>query len=197
MSGDFYVYKHTSPVGKVYIGITMQNPSRRWREGWGYRHQKHFYSAIIHYGWENFQHEILFSGLSFEAAKQKEIELIQLYKSNDRKFGYNVTSGGDNRKGHPASEETKKKLAEIQRGKKYSKESREKMSRAKKGKSNTYLSKPILQFDLKGNFIAEYPSMTKAYEVTGTPVSNMRKHILGERKQAGGFIWKYKKEVIT
>ena len=30
IGNNFTVYKHTSPNGKVYIGITMQNPIRRW-----------------------------------------------------------------------------------------------------------------------------------------------------------------------
>lgn len=34
---NYCVYKHTSPSGKVYIGITNQKPTRRWREGEGYR----------------------------------------------------------------------------------------------------------------------------------------------------------------
>lgn len=27
---NYYVYKHTSPSGKCYIGITCQNPEKRW-----------------------------------------------------------------------------------------------------------------------------------------------------------------------
>lgn len=26
---NYYVYKHTTPNGKVYVGITKQNPNRR------------------------------------------------------------------------------------------------------------------------------------------------------------------------
>lgn len=34
LGGDNYtVYKHTSPIGKVYIGITKMNPIRRWSNG--------------------------------------------------------------------------------------------------------------------------------------------------------------------
>ena len=57
--GDYVVYKHTSPSGKVYIGITGQDIHRRWRNnGEGYRGQL-FYNAIKKYGWENISHEIL------------------------------------------------------------------------------------------------------------------------------------------
>lgn len=93
----FYVYKHTCPNGKVYIGITSQNPTSRWNGGTGYRKNRHFYRAIKKYGWDNVVHEILFSGLSEDEAKEKEIDLIALYRSTDAKYGYNRTKGGDTR----------------------------------------------------------------------------------------------------
>lgn len=31
--GTYTVYKHTSPNGKVYIGITKLSVERRWQEG--------------------------------------------------------------------------------------------------------------------------------------------------------------------
>ena len=38
MTNNYTVYKHTSPHGKVYIGITSQSPIRRWRkDGSGYK----------------------------------------------------------------------------------------------------------------------------------------------------------------
>ena len=58
------VYKHTSPSGKIYIGITCQNPNRRWRNGEGYKKNKYFYRAIQKYGWNNFQHEVIEEGLT-------------------------------------------------------------------------------------------------------------------------------------
>lgn len=60
----FSVYKHTSPVGKVYIGITSKAPKERWQNGRGYWNNKHFYRAIKKYGWNNFEHEILYEGLT-------------------------------------------------------------------------------------------------------------------------------------
>lgn len=33
---EYIVYKHTSPFGKVYIGITCQLPCQRWARGKGY-----------------------------------------------------------------------------------------------------------------------------------------------------------------
>ena len=90
----FYVYRHTSPNGMIYIGITKQDPQKRWANGKGYSYNTHFNNAILKYGWENFTHEILYCGLTREEACQKEKELISYYKSNNRKFGYNITEGG-------------------------------------------------------------------------------------------------------
>ena len=94
MEKSYYIYKHTSPNGKIYIGVTCKSPKRRWNNGKGYAKNKHFYSAIQKYGWENIKHEIIADGLTKEEASQKEKDLILLYKSNDPKFGYNNTSGG-------------------------------------------------------------------------------------------------------
>lgn len=90
--GKFCVYKHTSPSGKSYIGITSRKPSQRWLNGGGYIGQPKFYNAIEKYGWENFSHEVLFSGLSEEEACNKEIELIKKYDSIEN--GYNCSTGG-------------------------------------------------------------------------------------------------------
>ena len=94
--GDTYcVYKHTNSInGKVYIGITMNQPEIRWgRNGSGYSRQQ-FGHAISKYGWENFSHEILYKNLSQEQAFQKEIELISLYDSTNPQKGYNLAKGG-------------------------------------------------------------------------------------------------------
>lgn len=106
--GKYVVYKHTSPSGKVYVGMTKQVAEKRWQQGLGYRKQTKFYRAIQKYGWENIRHEVVFSNLSFEAAEQKERELIERYRSFDNRFGYNVERGGNGKK--IVSEETREKL---------------------------------------------------------------------------------------
>ncbi len=107
------VYKHTSPSGKVYIGITCTTPSARWRNGSGYSSQPAIANAIKKYGWDNFSHEILAENLTREEATEKEQEYILLFKSNDPKYGYNCTSGGDAK--FIVSETTKKKLSESKK----------------------------------------------------------------------------------
>lgn len=148
---NYCVYKHTCPNGKVYIGITNCDPLLRWRNsGAGYSRQI-FFRAIQKYGWDNIQHEIICEGLSKEEAEAKEIELITLYQSNNRNFGYNISGGGEgflgvtpwNKGGH-ISEETKEKIRRANIGKKTSAQTRMKLSLSKIGNQNA-----------KGNVLSE------------------------------------------
>lgn len=92
----YILYKHTSPSGKVYIGITCKAPEARWgSDGNGYKNQPYFWNAINKYGWENIKHEVLLCDLSKEEACEKEKEYIAKYRSNEPSYGYNMTSGGD------------------------------------------------------------------------------------------------------
>ena len=140
----YKIYKHTLPMsvsGKgndmIYIGITLQQPEKRWQNGRGYYKQSYFYNAIKKYGFDNFLHEILFEDLTKEEAEQKEIELIAKYQSNNREFGYNIANGG-NCIG-TVSEETKKKISKANMGNQYgkgnilSKEHKRKISEVMKG----------------------------------------------------------------
>lgn len=125
----YTVYKHTSPSGKVYIGITSQKPENRWNHGKGYEFNSHFYRAIQKYGWDNFTHEILYTDLTKEEACVEEMKLIIQYKSSERDFGYNLSTGGEHPgTGRVVSEETRRKLSESNRGQTRSEETCKKMS---------------------------------------------------------------------
>lgn len=201
MNGDYCVYKHTCPNGKVYIGITCKNPYVRWRNnGAGYKRQKYFYNAILKYGWDNIKHEILCEGLSKEEACQKEIELIAYYKSNQRDYGYNKSIGGEINCGYKFhhSEKTKEHMSIVMKGnhnfgpqdgsnngfygKHHSEEAKKKISNAQ--------YKPILQYDKQGNFIAEYANSYQAQLQTG--ILHIHEVCKGMRKSSGGYIWRYK-----
>ena len=70
---DYIVYKHTSPSGKVYIGITGRTVKERWgKNGNGYKYCPYFYRAIKKYGWDNIKHEILYEGLTEDERSPKE-----------------------------------------------------------------------------------------------------------------------------
>lgn len=86
----YYIYKHTSPNGKIYIGQTCQKPEYRWQNGKQYKDRHKFYTDILAFGWDNFQHEILETVETYKEAIQRESYYITQFNSaND---GYN-TSG--------------------------------------------------------------------------------------------------------
>ena len=83
MEKNYTVYMHVCPNGKRYIGITRLIPKKRWQNGNGYRKNKYFWRAIQKYGWDNFEHIILFENLTHDDANKREIEYIAKYRSND------------------------------------------------------------------------------------------------------------------
>ena len=110
----YWVYIHTCPNGKKYVGCTKQEPYRRWDCGRGYKSQ-FFGKAILKYGWNNITHEI-FEMESEEKMYLKEKELINLYHSNDPEYGYNCTEGGEGCPGHVVSEEARAKMKKAKEG---------------------------------------------------------------------------------
>ena len=139
----YSVYRHTFPNGKVYIGITMMEPKKRWSGGSGYRHQPKIYNAILYYGWKNVKHDILYTGLTKSEAEAIEIRLIAEYDSTRK--GYNVEHGGNTTGTH--SEETKQKISAGNKGKNLGKhcsdEQKRKLSEANSGEKNFWYGKHI------------------------------------------------------
>lgn len=91
----YSVYKHTFPNEKIYIGITKNNVTERWKNGTGYDSQTLMKRAIEKYGWDSIYHEILEDNLTHDEACSREEYYIKLFKTNNRKYGYNITFGGD------------------------------------------------------------------------------------------------------
>ncbi len=218
----YTLYKHTAPNNKVYIGITGNNPKTRWQGGNGYKGNSYFTRAIKKYGWDNFTHTILLENLTESEAKQKEIEYIALYKSNDRKYGFNISTGGESKKGTTITEWHKKRISDASKGRIVSEKTRQKLSKATKEKWNNPDFKefmrlrnlgannpqygrirtddekiqrgahPVLQYDNDNNLVAEYISIHKASEVTGISRDCISKCCKGVYKQASGYLWTYK-----
>ena len=94
MGESYCLYVHTSPCGKKYVGITSKEPEKRWSNGRGYR-GSYFSRAIKKYGWENFKHEVVLTGLSKDEAIDAEREYIKTLNTTDRAVGYNISLGGE------------------------------------------------------------------------------------------------------
>ena len=131
----YCVYVHHFPNGKKYVGVTSWKPELRW--GANGRNYKNSYmtNAIKKYGWNNIKHEIVAQNLTAEQASEMEIKLIRKYNSANRKYGYNISLGGIDRK--ICSEETKEKLRKANIGKVMSEESKRKIGEFNRGRHHT------------------------------------------------------------
>lgn len=224
----YTVYQHKNKInGKIYIGITMQKPEIRWgKNGNNYKSSPHFYSAIQKYGWDNFEHNILFTGLTKEEACLKEQELIKYFNSMNREFGYNSTSGGDvftmneetkqkisqalmgnqNGFGHPCSEEKKKKISEAQKGRKFTEEHKQKLSEAAQKRhvpcSEEKKKKLSQNYPHKRKVYCEeldkvFDSVQQCSKELNIPATNISKLCRGRGKTLKGYHLRYYDDTIN
>ena len=115
MQKKYSVYLHKNKINnKVYVGQTSNKPQYRWNNGNGYKDSPLFYNAILKYGWENFEHYILYTNLTLDKANQLEQYLIYRLRSNQRNFGYNILNGGKN---YSHTQQQKQKQSEIMKNK--------------------------------------------------------------------------------
>ena len=140
----------------------------------GYTENPHFFRAIVKYGWDNFEHEILFEGLSEDEAYEKEKELIRKHKSNLYEFGYNRSSGGkySNEGCH-----TKRKVKQSRRGR------------------NATNTKPVVQYSIHGERMRAWISGSEAarhYHLKGS--SSITNSCKFKQVTAHGYIWLYETE---
>jgi hypothetical protein len=160
------------------------------------------------------------SGPSYLNEEQKVN--LRVPKKNKENFSYPKTqnfidSVTGKTKLHPESRN--KKISESLKGRKKSDQHRENLSKSLKGKSNVKnkkpkppgfgenlsrklkgktredISKPILQYDLSGNFIQEFSSIINACIILFNDASknpNITKCCQGKTKSAYNYVWKYK-----
>lgn len=208
------VYLHVVPKqltgydwDKYYVGITGQSIQERWGgAGQGYFSQSYFYNAIKKYGWNKIRHLILREFLTKKEAIEWEKEYIRLYNSHNLKHGYNLTDGGEGTNGMKHSKAAKEKMSHNRSGTKNAFYGRKHTNETKiliskhhadvKGGNNPN-HKKVYQFDLKGNFIAEYSSLSEASRIVGVTESGISAVALNRQKTHGGYIWKYDNEVMN
>ena len=218
----YIVYQHKNKInGKIYIGITSRKPEERWgSNGCNYKTSPHFYSAIQKYGWDNFEHNILFTNLTKEQACLKEQELIKEFNSMNREYGYNSTSGGEiftmneetkqkisqsmmgnkNGLGHVCTEEKKQKISEAQKGRKFTEEHKQKLSDAAKNRHvpcSEEKKKTLSQnYPHKKQVYCEeldmiYESVQECSKQLGIPATNISKLCNGRGKTLKGYHLRY------
>lgn len=129
---------------------------------------------------------------------------ISLFKS----WGFDLTNVSEGGEGSEHTEETRKRMSDRKKGKpilhlntgKRSAEHIENLrlacigkkdsAEAKLNKSLSAKTKPVLQFNLKGEFMKEWRGVNVAARELG--ISSVKSNVAGKTKTAGGFIFKHK-----
>ena len=211
----YKVYMHICPNGKKYIGITQQDVLKRWNYGNGYKGCVLFYKAIKKYGWKNIKHIILFDNLEKCDAEQKEIELIKHYKTNERKYGYNICSGGQGTPNHIVSKEIRIKISENTKKAMNNPNIKEKLKQCHLGKTLSEEHKAKIRLSarkyqtektkekmreinknkikvkcIETNMI--FNSLQAAADYIGySSTTHISGCAMGKRKSAGGYHWRF------
>ena len=209
---EYCIYLHRNKINnKVYIGQTCQEPEKRWKNGLGYKNCPRFYSAIVSYGWDNFEHLILETHiLTSKEADEKERYYIQKYHSTNPDYGYNLAEGGFSLSDYWSSEERRKEQSE--RRKQYYQQNPDKkeeqlkrltkisqdsaIQRSQKMKENYKNQKGFFEINQKRKKKTKcietnevFNSLTEASQKYCISIGNISSVIHGKRKTAGGFHW--------
>lgn len=205
---EYIVYKITNTVNnKLYFGVTQQSLIKRWQQHKCNSNKKnyHLYNAIKKYGFNNFKIEIVYKAKNKKDMFSKEKELISMYKTNLREYGYNNSLGGEaSRFGCKMTDEQKKKISEYQKNrirKPMSEETKIKISNKAKGRD---MSKAVLASANKRrgkpsnncvkvilNNLTIFDSMTIASKYTGVSVTSIHNNIKGLSKKTKIGKWEY------
>lgn len=202
------IYKITNHLNQIYIGQSM---NLEYREK-VYRDlrcklQPKIYNSILNNRWETHSFEII-EECEIDKLNKRERYYQEYYDTVNN--GLNSIYVGVNDGNRCWTEEMKNKLRKPKPegfGEKLSKtllekgedhaskqiESRNKRRETHHNKGDKHpLVKPVIQYDLNGNFINEYFGTRDAYRKTGISYSHIGDVCLGKRKTAGKYIWKYK-----
>lgn len=146
----WYIYCHTAPNGKRYIGQTCQEPEKRWARGYGYKGQQHFKRAIDKYGWDNFKHVVLCTVSSKENADFLEQWFIEKWDTFNPEHGYNHTKGGGGTLGYHMSDSNRKKLSQANSNREWTDKQRKQIGDTlREGYASGRIAKPSMSDDAR------------------------------------------------
>lgn len=215
-NNNYIIYKAINTVNnEVYIGATTTSVRQRLldhNERANRGESGMFQDAIRTYGTNAFNWEQIDTASSIDELAQKEKQYIIEYKAKVKV--YNKDSGGGFKKTVYQYSIKDGKLVNtyncLQDAAKVINATKQNLSNVCLSVNHTYRGfywsynyeepfkplgderkKEVLQYALEGYLIAKYKSVSEASKQTGIVKTSIAKVARGERKTAGGFMWKY------
>lgn len=187
----YCLYAHINPTNnKVYFGITKELKIRWYGKGSRYYTSKGIYAAFKKYGWNHFDHIVLYDNLTKEQACEQECLWIAAFKSIGK--SYNLAAGGEGLSGFNRGDEWKAKISKANKGRTYSPEIKEKLSKAHAGISVPSRRKKVYMFNMyTKQLLKEYSWIEEAANELGVRSQNIRAALTGISITAAGYIWRY------
>ena len=113
---------------------------------------------------------------------------------SERHKGKHLSSRTEFKKGHLSWLKGKPMLPHVKEALRQANLGKTPYNKGKFGGENI-LSKPIVQYDLEGNFIKKWPSAHEIHEIYGCDRSSIARCCRGEYKQLIGFVWFYEDNI--
>ena len=171
-----YIYKITSPSGKIYIGQTIDINARKNKYKYlNCKNQTRLYRSLLKYGWKNHIFEIIEIVEIDNIYQLNSLEVEWISKLDSFNQGLNCTLGGHGNSGRKYSEESKIKMRNSQLGKKQSKETIEKRVKNLVGKKRSDQFKENLSKIKKGIAVSEEVKQKLSEINKGKKLSNETK----------------------
>lgn len=206
-----FIYKITNLIdNKVYIGLTTRTVEARWKEHCRHGSQQ-IDDAIQLYGIENFQIETL-EECDESILDDREKYWIDYYDSF--KNGYNNTYGGRGNNfimtdksdivlqlwedGLTINRIVEKTSLNVETVRSYLNKNGITKEQIRE-RANYYIklskSRPVLQYDLDGNFIKEWSTAVEAANALNLNSKYITSTCRGHQKTYNGMKWKYKDDI--
>lgn len=179
---DYKVYMHTFPDGSFYIGTTKN--SINVRKDQGYQHNKLLKDKLKNFGWASVKSKIIEENLSQKKAFDLEIETIEKMRKEFPSLCLNISNGGKSTyKGLKHTEDYKKKMSNLYKGRSYSQETLRRMKEAHKNER-----KPVVR--IFGNIAEIFESLSAAAKSVNGHKSNVSR-ACKSGKPYKGYLWKW------
>lgn len=218
---NYLIYIHKNKInGKQYVGMTCQSVEQRWRNGKNYKSCTAFNRAIEKYGWESFEHIILYDCLSKDDACKLESETIRRLQTQNPDYGYNICDGGVGTSGYVPDDKERKRRSEMWLGEKnpnyngklVTQEWKEKMRQINLGSKHSEAHKKKIGDSLRGRHYHDdefrkrlsernshaveredgivFSTVTEAANSIGVSYASIS-NAIKRGNRSGGYRWKY------